>query len=50
MQGSVRGDARLTISSGDEHDSMFIVDCLGRFPPPRFHIRRRPSVNGVSPT
>ena len=39
MQGSVHGDAELTLSSGDGHDS--IADVLTAFPQPMFHIHQR---------
>ena len=38
MQGSVRGDAELTLLSSDEHDS--IPDVLAAFPQPTSHIHR----------
>jgi len=40
-QGSVCGDAELTLSSSDEHDS--ILDVLATFPQPTSHIHQRPN-------
>jgi len=44
MQGSVCGDAELTLSSSDERDS--ILDVLAAFPRPTSHIRQRPNASG----
>ena len=41
MQGSVRGDAELTLSFSDEHDS--ILDVLAAFPQPTSYIHQRPN-------
>ena len=48
MQGSVGGDAELTLSSSHEHDSN--VDVLAAFPRPTSHIHQWPSAGElVSP-
>ena len=44
MQGSVGGDAELTLSSSHEHDSN--VDVLAAFPQPTSHIHQRPIAGG----
>jgi len=44
MQGSVRGDAELTLSSSDEDDSM--LDVLAAFPQSTSHIRQQSNASG----
>ncbi|KIJ96270.1 hypothetical protein K443DRAFT_682428 [Laccaria amethystina LaAM-08-1] len=44
MQGSVRGDAELTLSPSNEGDSM--LEVLATFPQPTSHFRQRPNAGG----
>jgi len=44
MKGIVRGDAELTLSCSDEHDSILVV--LAAFPKPTSHIHQQPNADG----